>query len=145
MTIRPLRRLASLALLLGSHAAYAKAAIHGTVTDRNGEPMSHVNVRVSPGNLEIVTDDDGAFTVDYLRDEAGERTHLARRTTYTFEMYKLGFQLAKADLEYKSGEVQLEPVTLSPDTITVRASATDMDPANGTETDPQGGGSYEGE
>lgn len=125
--------------------AFAKSAIHGSVTDRNGDPMSRVNVRITPGNVEIVTDEEGRFTIDYLRDEEGNRTRLDTKTTYTFEVYKLGFQLAKADVEYKRGEIDLEPVTLSPDTINVRASATDVDPANGTETNAQGGGSYEGE
>ncbi len=125
--------------------ALAKAAIHGEVKDRNGEPMARVNVRVIPGNVEIVTDDEGKFTIDYLRDEEGNRVRLTRRTTYTFEVYKLGFQLAKADLDYKSGDVTIESVTLTPDTITVRASPTDLDPAIGTQTDAQGGGSYEGE
>ncbi len=135
-------------LLLGAGmvpAALAKAAIHGTVTDRTGQPMSRVNVRVVPGNVEIVTDDQGKFTIDYLRDAAGNRTHLTRRTTYTFEMYKLGFQLAKADVDYKHGELELDPVALAPDTISVRASATDVDPANAADTNAQGGGSYEGE
>lgn len=140
-------RTALLLLVAGAFAApaFAKGAIHGSVTDRNGAPMSRVNVRIIPGNVEIVTDEQGLFTIDYLRDADGNRTRLTTKTTYTFEVYKLGFQLAKADIEYKRGDIDLEPVTLLPDTISVRASATDMDPANGTETDAQGGGSYEGE
>lgn len=130
---------------LSSQSAWAKPAIHGQVQDRNGEPMARVNVRVVPGNVEIVTDDEGRFTIDYLRDEEGNRERLSNRTTYTFEVYKLGFQLAKLDLEYTRGEVELEPVTLSPDTITVRPSSTDIDSANMPDNDAQGGGSYEGE
>lgn len=130
---------------LSSQTAWAKPAIHGQVQDRKGEPMARVNVRVVPGNVEIVTDDEGRFTIDYLRDEEGNRERLSNRTTYTFEVYKLGFQLAKLDLEYTRGEVQLEPVTLSPDTITVRPSSTDIDSANMPDNDAQGGGSYEGE
>ena len=133
------------ALAAWTPPAWAKPAIHGVVQDRNGDPMARVNVRVIPGNVEIVTDDAGKFTVDYLRDDDGNRVRLAGRTTYTFEVYKLGFQLAKLDLEYTHGEVELDAVTLAPDTITVRASSTDLDPANLPETDAQGGGSYEGE
>ena len=151
-TVPPNARRARLALLvvlagvlISSPSAWARPAIHGTVQDRNGQPMARVNVRVVPGNVEIVTDDEGKFTIDYLRDDAGDRVRLSKRTTYTFEVYKLGFQLAKADLEYTHGEVELGPVTLTPDTITVRASATDLDPANAPDTDAQGGGSYEGE
>lgn len=136
---------AALALALLTHPAWAKPAIHGTVQDRNGQPMPRVNVRVIPGNIEIVTDDAGQFTIDYLRDAEGKRQRLSKRTLYTFEVYKLGFQLAKMDLNYKQGEVSIEPVTLTADTITVRASATNMDPATAPDTDPAGGGSYEGE
>ncbi len=149
-TIHPQpRRLLFLAgVLIGamsSSSAWARAAIHGEVQDRNGQPMARVNVRVLPGNVEIVTDDEGKFTIDYLRDDAGDRVRLSNRTTYTFEIYKLGFQLARLDLEYTHGEVALDPVTLTPDTITVRASSTDMDSANAPASDAQGGGSYEGE
>jgi len=133
------------ALAAWTPQAWAKPAIHGAVQDRNGEPMARVNVRVIPGNVEIVTDDEGKFTIDYLRDDEGNRVRLAGRTTYTFEVYKLGYQLAKMDLEYTHGEVELDAVTLAPDTITVRASSTDLDPANLPQTDAQGGGSYEGE
>ncbi|MSP55892.1 MAG: carboxypeptidase regulatory-like domain-containing protein [Myxococcales bacterium] len=139
------RALVLLAIGMFASPVFAKAAIHGSVTDRSGDPMSRVNVRITPGDVELVTDEQGRFTIDYLRDEGGNRTRLSRRTTYTFDVYKLGFQVAKADVEYKRGEIVLEPVTLSPDTINVRASATDVDPANGIETDAQGGGSYEGE
>lgn len=147
-TLSPHHRLLLAGLMLtvfATGSANAKPAIHGEVNDRNGQPMARVNVRVLPGNVEIVTDDQGKFTIDYLRDEEGNRVRLANRTTYTFEVYKLGFQLARMDLEYTHGEVELEAVTLSPDTITVRASSTDLDPANLPETDAQGGGSYEGE
>ncbi len=141
----PMLLRAALAFALLTQPAWAKAAIHGTVQDRNGQPMPRVNVRVVPGNIEIVTDDEGQFTIDYLRDAEGKRQRLAKRTLYTFEVYKLGFQLAKMDLDYKQGEVSIEPLTLTPDTITVRASTTNMDPASAPDTDPAGGGSYEGE
>jgi hypothetical protein len=141
----PLLLRAALAFTLLTQPAWAKAAIHGTVQDRNGQPMARVNVRVIPGNIEIVTDDEGQFTIDYLRDAEGKRQRLAKRTLYTFEVYKLGFQLAKMDLDYKQGEVSIEPVTLTADTITVRASTTNLDPASAPDTDSAGGGSYEGE
>lgn len=131
-------------MLLLVSTAWAKPAINGQVTDRNGQPMERVNVRVVPGNVEIVTDDAGRFTIDYLRDAEGNRIRLAKKTLYTFEVYKLGYQLARVELDYKSGEVDVDAVTLNPDTITVRTSVTDVDPANGTDANT-GGGSYEGE
>lgn len=142
---RLLPLIALVAAALHAPAAWARPAIHGEVQDRNGQPLARVNVRVAPGNIEIVTDDDGRFTIDYLRDDEGRRGRLKGRTTYTFEVYKLGFQLARLDLAYTRGEVTLEPVTLDPDTIQVRASSTNVDPGTGPTTAPEGGGSYEGE
>lgn len=136
---------ALLVAALTTPSAWARPAIHGQVQDRNGQPMARVNVRVAPGNIEIVTDDEGGFTIDYLRDADGRRGRVKGHTTYTFEVYKLGYQLARLDLAYTHGEVTLEPVVLAPDTITVRASATMVDPGAAPTADPTGGGSYEGE
>jgi hypothetical protein len=131
--------------LLSGPAIARTHALNGQVLDRNGKPVERVNVRVSPGNVEIVTDDAGRFRIDYLRDASGERIRLARRTTYTFTFFKLGFHQVETTVDYTRGELDVAAITLREDTIEVRASTDDIDPAATTARDAGAGGSYEGE
>lgn len=134
------------ALLLSPSAAWAKKPkLIGSVVDRNGEALARVNVKLSPGNVEIITDDSGTFSIDYLRDEEGERVKLAKRTTYEFEFFKVGYQPEKASVEFKRGELLMEPVTLKEDTISVKASSDNIDPGLYPDRGQSSGGSYEGE
>ena len=41
-----------------------------------GEPLPRAVVSLVPGNVELVTDRDGRFVIDYLRDQSGERVKL---------------------------------------------------------------------
>lgn len=122
-----------------------KPKLFGSVVDRNGEALARVNVKVSPGNVEIITDDSGRFTIDYLRDDAGERVKLTKRTIYEFEYFKVGFQPEKASIEFKRGELYMEPITLKEDTISVKTSNDNIDPGLYPDRAQNSGGSYEGE
>lgn len=135
-----------LLLLCAPGAALAKKpALLGSVVDRNGQALERVNVKLAPGNVEVVTDQTGAFRIDYQRDEEGNRVKLAKRTTYTFEYFKVGFQPATVEVPFKRGELFLEPVTLKEDTIAVKSSTDNIDPGLYPDRAQNSGGSYEGE
>lgn len=119
--------------------------IAGSVIDRNGEAVDRAIVTVSPGNVEIITDRQGSFAVDYLRDEAGERTKLERRTDYTVEVFKPGYHLGTSTFYFKKGELLLEPLTLKEDTIRVVGSSESIDPALYPDRSHSSGANYEGE
>lgn len=137
--------LALVALAMPAPAEAGKHFITGKVTDRNGDPLERVNVALAPGNVEIITDETGAFTIDYLRDADGNRTKLGKRTEYTVSFFKVGFHEEKVSFAYKRGALQLEAVTLKEETIKVDPSADNIDPAAFPDRQQSSGGSYEGE
>ena len=119
--------------------------IRGTVTDRNGEPMDRVVISLNPGGVELITDSEGAFTIDYLRDEEGNRVRLEKRTEYTVEAFKTGYHVASTALYYKKGDVICEAITLKEDTIRVDSSEDNIDPARFIDKTHSAGTNYEGE
>lgn len=136
--------------LLGVPSGFATGcaphhAIMGKVVDRNGEPMDRVIISVDPGAVEMITDSDGAFMVDYLRDDAGERVKLARRSNYTIEAFRTGYHIARTDVYFKKGELLMEPITLAEDTIRVDGSEDNIDPALYPDRTQSAGATYEGE
>jgi hypothetical protein len=126
-------------------ACTAHHAISGSVVDRNGEPVERAIVTLEPGNVQIVTDQDGAWEVDYLRDEEGERIKLDKRTDYTVEAFKAGYRPEEIDLYYKRGELPTEPLVLKEDTIRVVPSEQDIDPDSHPDRTHGSGANYEGE
>ncbi len=126
-------------------ACAVKHSISGQVLDRNGEPVERANVALAPGGVEIVTDDSGHFLIDYLRDDEGTRVKLSRRTEYQAEIFKVGFHAETTSFFFKRGELVLEPVTLTEDTIRVDTSSVDIDPDKYPDRAQDAGGSYEGE
>jgi hypothetical protein len=147
VTVRNLLAAGLLAAALSPAAALAASRhyIQGTVVDRNGAPVARVNVSLVPGNVEIITDETGKFTIDYLRDEAGNRVKLAKRTSYEIDYFKVGYHPEKVSVEYKRGALVLEAVTLKEDSIRVDDSNDNIDPAAFPDRQQTGGGSYEGE
>ena len=119
--------------------------INGQVIDRNGEPVARAIVGFQPGNVEIVTDGEGRFMVDYLRDEAGERVKLKRRTDYAVEIFKPGFHVSAQDFYYKRGELIMEPIVLKEDSIRVIGSEEIYDPSDHRDRTHSSGQSLEGE
>ena len=92
-------------LFLALAACAGKGFISGQVIDRNGDPVDRAIVKLAPGNVQLVTDREGRFLIDYLRDETGERIKLAKRTAYEVEVWKPGFHTQEISLGYKRGEV----------------------------------------
>lgn len=135
----------AVAALAPSPAMAGKHAIAGQVVDRNGEPLERVNVRLEPGNVEIITDETGKFLVDYLRDEEGNRVKLQKRTEYKVSFFKVGYHEEAQTFLYKRGEHVIEPVTLAEDTIKVAPSTDNIDPSAFPDRQQSTGGSYEGE
>lgn len=135
-----------LLLLAASLAAgCAKHQISGTVVDRNGQPLERVVVSMKPGGVQMITDAQGVFMVDYLRDERGQRMRLDRKAQYTVEVLKPGYNRQKVEFYYKRGELVLDPITMEEDTIRVSASDEDIDPARFKDRTQSEGSTYEGE
>jgi len=134
--------LAALTVLVGCQTHHA---IMGNVTDRNGDPLDRVIITLDPGNVQLVTDQAGYYEIDYLRDEAGERVKMQKRTIYTVEAFKPGYHPVETSLEYKRGEFLLEPLELKEDTIRLVGADQDIDPDEHPDRTHSSGGSYEGE
>ncbi|MBL8614204.1 MAG: carboxypeptidase regulatory-like domain-containing protein [Deltaproteobacteria bacterium] len=129
--------------LIGGCAA--KSAISGAVVDRNGDPVERVIVSLDPGDVELLTDPEGAFRINYMRDETGQRVKLDRRRTYTVELFRLGYHVSRHDVIYKRGELILDPITLTEDTVRVEAPGVEIDPGSLKERPEGAGATYEGE
>jgi hypothetical protein len=126
-----------------AHAA--GQGIGGRVVDRNGEPVSRAIVSLSPGNVELVTDRDGRFIIDYLRDASGERTKLGKKTDYKLEVFKPGYHSFTLAVPYRRGELELEEVTMVEETIDVQDFPENLDPALYSQTTQSSGATYEGD
>jgi len=137
--------LAALLVPLGLSGCAAKRSISGSIVDRNGKPMDRVIVSLDPGGVELVTDSQGAFTIDYLRDDAGERVKLSKKTDYTLEAFRTGYHVERQDFFFKHGELLLEPVTMKEDTIRLDASQDNIDPGRFPDRTNSAGSNYEGE
>ena len=119
--------------------------ISGAVTDRNGLPVSRAIVTLSPGNVQLVTDADGRYLIDYLRDEAGERTKLLRRTDYEIEIYKPGYHPENRGFHYKKGAIQVESIVVLEDTIHIDDDDANLDPSLYADRAQSDGANYEGQ
>lgn len=126
-------------------ALAASHMIGGRVVDRNGEPLSRAVVSLAPGNVELVTDRDGRFLIDYLRDEQGERVKLGKKTEYTLEVFKAGFHTFQVPVSYKRGELEVETVTMIEESIDVQDFPENLDPALYTKATQSAGATYEGQ
>lgn len=134
-------------VLAGSVAGCAtRHSISGTVIDRNGEPMDRVIVSLEPGNVEILTDNEGHFAIDYVRKEDGSRTRLPRRSDYTLTFFRTGYQDSTEALYFKRGAHECGSIQMVEDTIQVSEPAQPLDPKR-LHADPSasGGATYEGE
>ena len=126
-------------------ACAGRRAISGQVVDRNGTPLDRVVISVEPGNVEIVTDAEGRFVLNYLRDADGARRHIQPRTDYSIEAFQVGYHVARTRLSYRNGQQALEPITLAPDRIRLDPSDVNIDPALHPDVVRYAGATYEGE
>jgi hypothetical protein len=134
-----------LAVASATLSACGPHLIAGKITDRNGEPVARAIVGLQPGNVEIVTDGEGAFMVDYLRNEAGERVKLKKRTDYDIEIFKPGFHVLSQAFYYKRGELFMESYVLKEDSIRVIGNDEIYDPSEHRDRTHSSGQSLEGE
>lgn len=132
-------------VLLFATGCFGKHQITGQVLDRNGQPLPRAVVSLTPGNVSMVTDTQGNFVIDYLRDEAGERTRLSTRTEYTFEVAKVGFHTYSKPLPYKRGSLLVEPVMMVEHTIDITDLPENLDPGLYTSPTQSAGATYEGQ
>lgn len=123
----------------------ASPGIGGRVVDRNGEPISRAIVSLVPGNVELVTDRDGRFQIDYLRDTSGERVKLEKKTDYKLEVFKAGYHAFTLPVQYKHGALEVDTVTMVEETIDVRDLAENLDPALYSVQTQSSGATYEGQ
>ena len=136
-------------------AGCAHQNIAGAVLDRNGSPVVGVIVSVEPGpnqssgegvtRVEVLTDAEGRWSVDYLRNTVGERVRLARRTRYRVEAFRVGYHVVDAEFDYRRGEVEVAPLTLTEDAIRVAAPEDDIDPGRFNRPSQATGATFEGE
>jgi len=133
------------ALFLAPPAFAGRNYIAGAVEDRNGDPVDRVIISLTPGNVELVSDREGRFVIDYLRDDAGERMKLSKRTDYQIEIFKPGFHVQTYNFYYKSRGLELKPFTLVEETIEIRDEGENLDPALYSDQTTDVGATYEGQ
>jgi hypothetical protein len=140
--------------------------IGGTVVDRNGRPVPRAIVSLTPGpegcpeakvppvepatdnrncTVELVTDRDGRYAIEYLRDHTGEKMKLATKTDYTLEVFKVGYHVFSVGVPYRRGELEVEPVTMIEETIDVADFPENLDPALYSKATMSSGATYEGQ
>lgn len=138
--------LLALALLLAAGPAWAaKNSISGQVVDRNGKPVTRAIITLAPGNVQMITDDQGKFTIDYLRSESGERVKLTKKVDYDLEVFKPGFHVEKRNFFYKSGPVSVDTITLAEETVQIAPDTENIDPGLFNDKTHGSGATYEGQ
>ena len=135
--------LVPLALAAPAHAG--KHSVQSQVLTRNGQPVAKAIIKLDPGNVELVTDREGRFLIDYLRDEVGERVKFAKKTDYAIEVFKVGYHPFTTTFYFKRGELVLDDVVLVEKTIRVDDVPENIDPGTTTETTHAAGATYEGQ
>lgn len=132
-------------LLFATPAMAGRHSISGEVKDRNGTPLDRVVITLKPGNVQLVTDREGRFLIDYLRDEEGQRTRIGKRTDYAIEVFKPGFHIETRTFYYKAGPLVLEPFRMTEETIAIRDEGENLDPEIYSTGTTNTGATYEGQ
>lgn len=135
----------ALVLLVAPAAQAGRNAISGQVLTRNGDAVERAIVTLQPGSVQIITDVEGRFLIDYLRDDAGDRTRLAKKTEYTVEIFKPGYHTHELTFFYKRGAVVIDNVTLKEDTLEVSDDGQALDPGLFGDRTHAAGATYEGQ
>ena len=134
-----------LAMLVSGPALAGKHMIIGTVLDRNGEPVDRAIVSLTPGNVQLVTDREGKFLIDYLRGDDDKRIKLAKKTDYTLEVFKPGVHINNQQFFYKNKLMALATITMVGDRIEIRDDGANIDPALYGDETHSSGANYEGQ
>ena len=142
MRIASLLTLATLALTL---TGCGKRLISGIVTDPAGQPLDRAIIRLQPGNVELVTNREGQFAIDYHRTEDADRTGIDARQTYILDVFKPGFGIEQLEFFYKNGEYSVGTIALTPEVLQVQDDGENLVPSLRAETTQIGGATYEGQ
>ncbi|MFT6145418.1 MAG: hypothetical protein ACJAZO_000306 [Myxococcota bacterium] len=135
-------------LLVGCLALAAcggKRIITGVVTDASGQPLDRAIVRLEPGNIEMVTDREGQFTIEYLRTEDASRTGIGKRQTYILDVFKPGFSIEQREFYYKAGALSVGAIPLTVEVLRVQDDGENLVPSLQAEPTNTGGATYEGQ
>lgn len=141
-------RLVSPFLLAGClvlSACGGKRVITGMVTDASGQPLDNAIIRLEPGNIELVTDRQGQFVIEYLRTDDASRTGIAKRQTYVLDVFKPGFSIEQREFYYKSGAHLVGAIPLTPEVLRVQDDGENLVPSLQAEPTNTGGATYEGQ
>jgi len=131
--------------ILVASALAGRQAISGQVIDRNGQPVDRAIISLKPGNVELVTDRDGRFLIDYLRNEKGDRVHLNKKTDYTIEVFRPGYHTATQQLHFVRGLLEVQALTLAEESIQVPDAGENLDPEIYRDPTHTAGANYEGQ
>jgi hypothetical protein len=126
-------------------SAEARNAIAGRVVDRNGKPLERAIVTLAPGSIQLVTDAEGRFLIDYIRDEDGVRRKLKKKTEYKLEAFKPGYHLEARKFFYTRGPVEIDNLTLREDSLNVTDDGADLDSTLLGDPTQSTGATYEGQ
>ena len=107
--------------------------------------MDRAIISLEPGNVQLVTDREGRFLIDYLRDDDGERIRLAKRMDYELEVFKPGFHTQTFNFYYKKKGLMLDTFTLVEETIEVQDHGENIDPTLYSDQTTNTGATYEGQ
>jgi hypothetical protein len=141
----PILLAAAVLALAPADAFAARHSISGQVLDRNGDPVERAIVTLEPGNVQLITDAEGRFLIDYLRDDDGQRVRLAKKTDYALEVFKPGYHTQKLTFFYKRGPVAVDPIQVLEDTIEVADDGQSLDPGLFGDRTHAAGATYEGQ
>lgn len=128
----------------GSTWALAAPGIEGRVLDPAGQALVQAVVTLQPGDAKVVTDPQGRFSVNYLRDPSGERLPLRRQTDYTLIAWKPGYEEVRLKVAYTRGSIEVAPITLARETPSVQDPAEPLDPTRAATPAIGEGATYEG-
>ncbi|MBX2796143.1 MAG: carboxypeptidase-like regulatory domain-containing protein [Myxococcales bacterium] len=143
--VRLLTLVSLAALALPATGWAGKHRIEGLVVDRNGQPLPRAVVSLTPGNVLLVTDREGRFLIDYLREGDGKRTRLTKKSQYTIEVFKVGFHTFTHDISYKRGPYEVDAVTMVEETIDITDLPENLDPQLYSRPTQSSGATYEGQ
>lgn len=132
-------------LAVSPPAEAAKPGINGQVLDRNGLPVARAVVTLTPGNVQLITDNEGKFLIDYVRSNDGARARLTKKVEYVLEVFKPGYNLEKRKFFYKRGLITVDAITLAEDTIQVDGDGENIDPGLFSDRTHSSGATYEGQ
>ena len=133
-------------LFISSGTAMAgKHSISGLVVDRNGKPIDQAIVSLTPGNVEMITNREGEFVVEYLRDDEGNRLKLSKKLHYNLEIFKVGFHVETRRFFYKRGEAVVETIRMVEDTIQIHNDDANLSESLDTNPTHSAGANYEGQ